>query len=403
MKKHTEPQQSQASNEGASQQAEPYSRFNEPVADKPGLGQRVTITDPSLLTKPIDEVKFTPPPVEKEIHPLGGGQQSAKPDTSKQPGQENKEKINSFQDPNLKDLPPAQKELSAGQLSNFLLNRYEGLHGWANKKIQISEKKVLKLVREGKLDLRALVPYEFDQFMTIGELIKEFNKEYSQLFFVDPAWRAEIEPPLTRIFAKRGIGLSDEAFVGFMLMTDLGVKTSLAFEAFSKTSSVLQFAVEQTARMKGVVAMNPKPRPDTNEPPMGPAPVVNMPQPDHGGPSGGNIASMPVMITASMRQQLHDLGYNQADINTMAPETAHDIINSMQAKQVSVPVQDHFMGNAGTVVAEHAMSGAVESRQLPKWGEAADKLNKRGGRPPGSKNKKNIKPGPKKIAKKKRA
>lgn len=383
--------------------SEPYSRFNEPVNEKPGLGQRVTVTDPSLLNRPIEEVRFTPPAVDKEVHPLAG-QQNNKTEASKQQPGNTAQKPGPLQDPLLQDLPPSQKQTAAEQAAGFLLNRYEDLHKLANKKIQISERKVLRYVREGKLDLRALVPYDYENWMTIGEFLKEYNNELSQLFFVDPQWRAEIEPPLTRILVKRGIGMSDEMLVGAMLVQDLTLKTSLAFEAFSKTSSIMQFAVEQTARMKGVVQMPPRPRPTSTEPPAGPAPVVDMPPPPPPSPSqqhGEEGNNIPLFISGPVRQQLYDLGYSKADVDAMAPKHAQQIIASMETKPSSIPVQDQVLGeHAG--MQGHPMSDAVVRQQLPQWGPNAEKLNQRKGpgRRPGSTNKKSAK---KSTPKKKRA
>ncbi len=43
--------------------------------------------------------------------------------------------------------------------------------------------------------------------------------------------------------------------------------------------------------------------------------------------SGGTKkASVPFMITKDRRQQLHDLGYSGADVDTMKPEDANTII-----------------------------------------------------------------------------
>jgi hypothetical protein len=408
MKKTSVPEQQSAGssvNETA-QTADAYSRFNEPVHDKSGLANRVAVTDSSLLSRPIEEVRFTPPPVEKEVHPLGQQQNSNKQEPPKPQPSKGPEKKTLFHDPNIQDLPPAEKQQAAEQLANFILQGYQKLHDWGNKKVQISERKIMKLLREGKLDLRAQVPYELDQWITVGDFIKEFNEEYGQLFIIDPEWRAAILPPLIRILQKRGMGMSDEMYVGWMLAQDIGAKVFMAVEAFNKTSSVLQFAVEQTARMRGVVQMQQRPSNTPTEPPIGPAPIINMPsEPAPAQPAAGEkAASIPVYITTQVRQQLYDLGYTKADVDAMAPENAHDIINSLVTKPTGIPVQDHFMGQHGGGGQEHPMSEAVVKNQLPNWGAKADLLNqkdKRGrGRPPGSTNKKTA---PKKSVKRKRA
>lgn len=399
------PEQSAGKSNEAAKTSETYSRFHEPVNEKPGLSNRVAVSDSSLLDKPIDEVHFTPPPIEKEMHPLGQ-QQNAKGEQAKTQSQSDKgpDKSTLFHDPNIQDLPPSEKAQAAEQLANLILNGYQKLHDWANKKVQISEKKIMKLLKEGKLDLQAQVPYELDQWITIGEFIKEFNAEYGQLFIIDPQWRAAILPPLIRILQKRGMGMSDEMYVGWMLAQDVGSKVFMAVEAFNKTNSVLQFAVEQTARMRGVVQMPQRPRTTPTEPPAGgPAPVVNMPpsEPQPATPSqpAGEKTSIPLFISKQQRQQLYDLGYNEADVNAMAPEHALDIINGMWAKPAAIPVQDHLMGEHAGTGQGHPMSDAVVKQELPKWGVNAEKLNKRG-RKSGSKN---SKPPVKKAAKRKRA
>ncbi len=49
--------------------------------------------------------------------------------------------------------------------------------------------------------------------------------------------------------------------------------------------------------------------------------------------STDEIATLPVLITKDMRQQLADLGYSAADIKQLTPEAAHDIINSGVTKE----------------------------------------------------------------------
>jgi hypothetical protein len=321
----------------------PYNPLAEEVVTKPHMQGRASV-DPSLLNQPIAEQQFTAPGVDKERHPLDDGKGGNNVGSGNmgagygQPGA----------DPGLKDLPPKEKGVAADQLVAFCFRGYEKLHKWANGRLQISDKKILKLQANGSIDLRANVPYTLTEMMTLGEFITEYNKDMADLLSIDPEWRAEIEPPLARIFAKRGLGMSDEVFVGMMLLTDISVKTQQYFAAMSRTDAIMAFAKEQTARMHEVITMNSRPSqappPPPPAPDQGPAPVVNM-------PTGNN------------------------PVDQFPP--------AQMATASSIPIQDHVMGVGAQD--NGPMAGAVGTSQLPEWGGKAEQLNKRG-RKPGSKN-----------------
>lgn len=63
--------------------------------------------------------------------------------------------------------------------------------------------------------------------------------------------------------------------------------------------------------------------------PNAPAPGIIKPE---GPVEGGPKASIPFTITTDMRRQLADLGYKKADVQSMKPEEANDIIKSQRTK-----------------------------------------------------------------------
>lgn len=304
--------------------------------------------DPNLLNRPIEEQVFQAPGVDNEKHPLQD------PDSNKVSQNGQKKPEPEPIDPGLKDLPPGQKQAAAEQLVGLCLRGYEKLHELANKRLQISDRKIINLQAKGLINLSVPVPYTLTEMMPLGEFITEYNKDMGNLLSIDPEWRAEIEPPLVRIFQKRGLGLSDEGFVISMLVADMTVKTQRFFAAKSKTDSVLQFAREQTALMYGAVPMRPSPPPPA--PPTGPVGVPSPPAP-------------------------------VVDMHNVPGATAAAGAGISQPAASGIPIQDHVMGT-GTTPVTGAMASAVQSSSMPNWGENAEKLNKRsGGRKPGSKNK----------------
>lgn len=285
--------------------------------------------DPQLLAQPIPETVFTPASVADEINPLDEADNATSNNSGK-----GSAASNSFVPPNpeLNDIPPKQKEMAAAQMVEYLMTGYQKLHQGANKMLQIGKKRVTRLQMEGKIDLQAAVPYEDGKFLPLSEFIKEYNEDMKDFLTIDPEWKAQVVPPLVRIFQKRGIGMSDEMFVGLLFAQDISVKAKMYFDMRGQTASILQFAVEQTERMNNVIPMPTRPAPAPTQGPSEPGKVVEMERP-------------PITQTNQTDQGQASTSYTKS------------------------PAQDAVMNElTGNQLQPSQVSGMVENQQLPQYG-----------------------------------
>lgn len=194
-----------------------------------GLSQNELLTD-------IPEPTFTPPPIDlndiPRKEPKAG---SAKP--------EQKQPFN----PALNELSDSERSNSAAQMAAFMMTMYEKLHEFGNNLIKIPERKIQRLQMENLIDLTVPVPYQIGQFVQLDEFINEYNAQAGTTFEVKEDFKKSVLPPLTRILAKRGHGMSDEQYVAFMFFQDLSVKGYQGLAMYKQTKSIINFAIEQTA------------------------------------------------------------------------------------------------------------------------------------------------------------
>lgn len=333
-----------------------------PLTEAPVIDKATNINvNPELLQRPIEEDVYQPPPLENEINPLAdtgappvsnnnssGSSTSPSQSHTPQPG-----------NTNTASTPPKEETKTnreigneAAQLTTFIFDMYQKAHNGANKLIQIPRRKLLKLQEKGELDLRAMVPYEEDQWMSVAEYTSAYNEQMKDFFSIDPEWRGKMEPPLTRILAKKGLGLSDEMVVFLGFTTDIGVKVKMFWDARAQTNSVIAFAVEQTKRMRSNVVSMPQ-RPATAPPPVSPqsAPVVNM------------NASPDEQIQRTQPDYVENRPVITPPYNEPPPATA--------------PMQDHALHDLVIKPGQRTDIGepSIQQHEMPKYG-SAEKLNK---------------------------
>lgn len=236
-----------------------FNPLAEAVQEKTYANRNVQV-DQSQLSVPIAEPTFNAPPVSKEKDPF------AEADI-KEVTQEKEKKQDQGFNPALKDLPPAQKEEAANHLTKLLMTGYQKLHDFGNYMIKISDKKITNLRMAGELDMDTPVPYG-EGWMPMSDFFKEFNAQAGETLTIDPEFRAEVEPVITRVLAKHGHGLSDEAYLGVMFAQDMAIKGGRIIQMRSTVKDIIAFATEQTKshRMGG----SPAPQ----GPPVTAAPVV---------------------------------------------------------------------------------------------------------------------------------
>lgn len=167
-------------------------------------------------------------------------------------------------------------EMAAKQLAKVVVDSYEGLHMLANRGLQFSERKLKTLQKEGAIDLSIEVPYDLSgRTMPAGEFIEELNKSNRDVLSVSPQFKKEVTPVLTRVFEKRGVGMTDEHMLLYLFGKDIAMKGALFFQVKATMNDYLEQLKDLTeAYRTGQVPGAPQPSPSPAPQPV--APVVTM-------------------------------------------------------------------------------------------------------------------------------
>lgn len=206
---------------------------------------------PENLARPIPEAGFVPPPPNAprvEEHPFADEMKQQQQGNT-QTGQQAKPKPPEQFSQDIGSLPPKEKAEAAERAAETALRAYGTMHVWANKWLQISDRKIFKLQTKKEIDLAIPIPYENGKDIPLGQFIKEYNRQVADTLTVDPEWRAEVKPILARVLAKHGHGISDEYQLGYLVMEDLAGKIGMFSAMKRQTADVMEFAKSQTAEL----------------------------------------------------------------------------------------------------------------------------------------------------------
>lgn len=151
----------------------------------------------------------------------------------------------------LNELSDPEKKKAAEQAAQFAMTLYKGAHTWANANlVQISDRRINKLLQSGEIDLDVAVPYSHMGMVRLGEFITEYNVQSGEVLVVEKEFEENVMPPLTRVLAKHGAGMTDENYLMFMFGQDIIKKGIQVGQLRGTVKDIIAFAKEQTASAK---------------------------------------------------------------------------------------------------------------------------------------------------------
>jgi hypothetical protein len=211
------------------------------------------------MNKPIDEPSFTPPPFRKS-EPKSPGSSSGS-SSSKQQSKE--DPLN----PEMSNLNKKDTKMAATAAADMLLSGYETLHVFANKALQIPQKKLKKMEADGLINLNAMIEYDYNHTITAGEFINNYNEQVSNLLTVSDEFKDEVRPLLVEAFQKRGIGLTDEQYLMYLFGKDIAGKSIIFFQQRQQMNYMLQTIKEATISQQSFSQPRPTPQQAPSEEP----------------------------------------------------------------------------------------------------------------------------------------
>lgn len=218
--------------------------FIDKVNEKPYTSMSVN-ANPSQIATPIPEPTYMPNSVSANENPYN----MLNTDFGSAMGGANAQQQAPI-NPSLTNLPKEDVRMGAENLASLLIDGYEQLHVFANKAIQISPRKIQKMVSEGDFDLSAQIPYDYGRTITGGEFIQEFNEQNKDAFTVSKEFKKEVKPVLTRVLEKKGAALTDEQLLGYLIVKDLGIKTIQFTQIRSSMNQMFNVIKDYTLALK---------------------------------------------------------------------------------------------------------------------------------------------------------
>lgn len=236
-----------------------FNPLDEPVNEKRYTSPNVN-ANPNDLNRPIEEPRFAPPPMQKKTIPQF---------------EEKKPKPEPF-NPEMKNIPKKETEMAASQMAKLILGGYDWMHKFANKGLQISEKKLIKLQAEGEINLNAMIDYDYGKKIRAGEFFQDYNEQVKDVLYVSDTFKEEVTPVLERVLAKRGVGMTDENYLMVLFAKDIADKSIIFFQYKSQLNNMIE-SIKQ-ATMSQFVEQAPPPPPQRPQqqytPPPTPEPVM---------------------------------------------------------------------------------------------------------------------------------
>lgn len=238
------------------------------------------LEEPQFMRKGFDQIKA------EQSGGIGSAPSSGGSSSTASAPQMSNDPMNN-PNPAFNELEDKEKKKASEQMVDAVLDTYDTLKGLSAKLGQIDEKKVRKMIEEGKIDRnRRITIDEYGNNVGIMEFIQNYNLQVSQAVEPDPSFRKSVRPAMTRVFMKKGWGMTDEQYLLFAFGKDLSITAVTLFGMKKGIKDILtNLEEEQMAKGNPVAPKRPTPPPpaqsggyDTpppspNYPPSSPAPA----------------------------------------------------------------------------------------------------------------------------------
>lgn len=150
------------------------------------------------------------------------------------------------------DMPKKDKEDASAKMANMLIDLYSFLNNKAEGLVKFNTKKLKRLHTKGEINLHLQIPVD-DQggTCTMKEYFEEYNRQQEGVFEVSEEFKNEVRPPLTKVLSKKGIGMTDEQQLMYLVAKDAGSKIFVGIQLGVTMNSMLKGLKEYSAEMRG--------------------------------------------------------------------------------------------------------------------------------------------------------
>jgi hypothetical protein len=132
----------------------------------------------------------------------------------------------------ISDEEKKQQKIMTGNAADTAIDLYKGLislgKSWGQRTPESYQAKAM----QGKFDMRVLdEPIPHCDGATLNKFLPAYNSQIEEGMQLDPKTETEMRTVLKRIALKRGLGMSDEARFGMLMLQDAGSKISLLYSS----------------------------------------------------------------------------------------------------------------------------------------------------------------------------
>jgi hypothetical protein len=194
------------------------------------------LEEPTFHVKSFDEIKNEKP-----------NQQSAPTSSSGQPMVQSNDPLMN-PNPAMNELDDKDKLLASEQMVDAVLDTYDTVCTFGTTIGKVKEQEVQNAIDEGRINpQRRLTVDEQGNSVSVMEFVRGYNEQVTEAVKPDPAFRKKVKPPMVRIFAKRGWGMTDEQFVLFAFGKDISMKAITLFSMKKGMKDILSRLEEEAS------------------------------------------------------------------------------------------------------------------------------------------------------------
>lgn len=192
--------------------------------------QKVAIEGAGRLPD-IEEPVFQPPSLEDIRPDMFGG------------GGDDEDEI--FGKERINDLPKGDKKKAAKQMADMVLEGYSSICSFTGGFANMKEGQLLQMQSEGKLDLQMPIPVSADERVGVIDFVQSYNSQIDEAMEVTDEFKDSVRDPMTRVFEKKGVGMTDEQFLLVMFGKDIITKTATTLALKKQLTKTLELVHEQ--------------------------------------------------------------------------------------------------------------------------------------------------------------
>ena len=109
----------------------------------------------------------------------------------------------------------------------------------------MKEDQLFKMASDGKIDLQMAVPVSSQESVGVVDFVDSFNTQINEAMEVTDEFKDSVREPMTRIFSKKGVGMTDEQFLLVMFGKDIVTKTATTIALKRQLTATLEIVHDQ--------------------------------------------------------------------------------------------------------------------------------------------------------------